>query len=67
MLGVDTRTNVMEYKIWFEAFGRKLKTTIVASSKEEAIFKLREEIKVLRVEEVGDDTLDFLKKTFGMT
>jgi len=57
----------MEYKIWFEAFGRKLKTTIVASSKEEAIFKLREEIKVLRVEEVGDDTLDFLKKTFGMT
>ena len=58
----------MEYKIWFEVFGRKLKTTIVASSKKEAMFKLREEIKVLKIEEVnGDDTLDFLKKTFGMT
>ena len=56
----------MEYKIWFEAFGRKLKTTVAASSREDAIRKLREEIKVLKIEEVGDDTLDFFKKTFGM-
>ena len=56
----------MKYKIYFEAFGRKLKTTIEADSESEAMHSIRNKIEILRVEKAEDETVDMLRNMFGM-
>ena len=57
----------MKYRIYFEAFGRKLKTTVEADSESEAMHSIRNSIEILRVEKVGsDETVEMLKNMFGM-
>lgn len=60
----------MQYKIYFEFYGRKLKTEIEAAAKptrEEIIKTLMQYLDVLKVEEVPlDPAVEQLKKIFGM-
>lgn len=53
-----------QYTIYFELFGKKMKTTIEAISEAEAKNKLKEKIIFHKIEEY--DALDFLKNIFGM-
>lgn len=58
----------MQYTVYFEIFGKKMKTTVEAKSEEDAKYLVMGKIvwhKVV-VEKTGDDVLDFLKGTFGM-
>ena len=60
----------MKYKVYFNSFGKKLKMEVEAKGKQEAIWLVRNEIKILKVEEIDtrseDETLDMLKNLFGM-
>jgi len=60
----------MKYRIYFIAFGRKLKMDVEADSKSEAMHLIRNQIEILKVEEIGgyseDETVDMLKGMFGM-
>lgn len=44
----------MRYVFYFEFFGKKMKTTIKATSKQEAESMLRSKINVLKVDEVKE-------------
>lgn len=52
--------------IKFEIFDKKMKTTIRAYSKEEAIKKLKDKIVIYSCESKGDDDLEFLKEIFNL-
>ena len=59
----------MKYTIYFELYGKKMKTDIDAYSREDAISRLREKIIIHRVDEhlePGDDVVDRLKNIFGI-
>jgi len=60
----------MKYRIYFEAFGKKLKTVVEANSETEAMHSIRNQIEILKVEPIGggsgDETLDMLKGIFRM-
>lgn len=60
----------MKFKVYFEFYGRKLKTEIEAPAKptrEEIIKTLMQYLDVLKVEEVPPNpTVEQLKKIFGM-
>jgi hypothetical protein len=45
----------MNYKLYFELFGKKMVTTIQADSREEAELKLRSKIKIHKTEAVLPD------------
>ena len=53
-----------EYTIYFEIFGKKMKTTIYADSISEAKNKLKEKIIFHKIEE--NNPIDFLQNIFGM-
>jgi len=61
-----------KFKVYFEIFGKKMKTSITANSKEEAKQLLMEKIIFHKVEVDEDfklqdeDVLDFLKGAFKM-
>jgi len=60
----------MKYRIYFEAFGKKLKTIVEANSETEAMHSIRNQIEILKIEEVGgyqeDEALNMLKNMFNM-
>jgi len=60
----------MKYRVYFNSFGKKLKMDVEAGSKSEAMRLIRNQIEILKVEEIGgyseDETLDMLKNMFGM-
>jgi len=62
----------MIFTIYFEAWGRKLKTTIEADSKYGALEELRDQIEIIKVVSSGkpkstsDEGLEMLKNMFGM-
>lgn len=55
--------NMKQYTIYFELFGKKMKTTIEANSEVEAKNKLKEKIIFHKIDEY--DPLDFLKNILG--
>ena len=56
-----------EFDIYFEIYGKKLKTTITANSKNEAMQIVRNKIKFNKVIQIKqDDGVEFLKGIFGM-
>ena len=61
-----------KFKVYFEIFGKKMKTSITANSREEAKQLLMKKIIFHKVELdedfkfQDDDVLDFLKGTFKM-
>lgn len=56
-----------DYTIYFEIFGKKMKTVITASSEDKARELLRYKIIVNKVEVGKDNMLDNLKNMFGMS
>jgi len=60
----------MKYRIYFEAFGHKLKMEVEAKSEGEAMHIIRNKIKILKVKQIGepsgDETLEWLKDLFKM-
>lgn len=54
-----------KYTLYFELFGKKMKTDIYADDKTHAMQKLRNSINVLKVSE-PDSELDFLRDIFKM-
>jgi len=60
----------MNYRIYFEAFGHKLKMEVEANSEGEAMHIIRNKIKILKVKQIGepsgDETVEMLKGMFGM-
>ena len=60
----------MNYKIYFEAFGHKLKMEVEANSEGEAMHIIRNKIKILKIEEMGepsgDEAVEMLKGMLGM-
>lgn len=56
--------NMKQYTIYFEIFGKKMKTTIYADSKIEAQKKLKDKIIFYKIKE--NNPLDFLQNIFGM-
>lgn len=56
--------NMKQYTIYFEIFGKKMKTTIYADSIADAKNKLKEKIIFHKIEE--NNPIDFLQNLFGM-
>ena len=57
----------MNFTVWFELFGKKMKVTIEAKDKVDARIKIRDSLRFHKIEREEDDVLDFLKDTFGMS
>lgn len=53
----------MKYDVYFEFFGRKMKTTIEASSRQEAERQVRERVHILMIQE---NEVDRLRNIFGI-
>ena len=53
-----------QYTIYFEIFGKKMKTTIYADSEIEAQNKLKDKIIFYKIEE--NNPIDFLQNIFGI-
>jgi len=56
----------MKYKVYFEIFGKKMKTEVNAISSEAAKKAVKDKIIFHKVEEV-DNMVDHLKDMFGIT
>ena len=54
----------MKYTIYFELFGKKMKTTIDAKSIEDAKQKVKDKILFHKIE--PDENIDFLKNIFNI-
>ena len=55
-----------EYTIYFEMFGKKMKTSIIALSEEMAKDRLKEKIIIHKVEEIKKNTdMNDIFKAFG--
>ena len=58
------------YTIYFEIFGKKMKFTTLAESKNDAINILKNKINIIKIEEPNcvsdDDMLNNLKDLFGI-
>ena len=59
----------MKYKLYFEIYGKKMQCIIEANNENDAEYKLRGKIKVLKTEKIieeNDDMLNNIKDLFGM-
>lgn len=54
------------YKVYFEFFGKKMKTEVNASSEIDARQKVRDKLNFLKVESSDDEMFEGLKDIFGM-
>lgn len=54
-----------EYRIYFEIYGKKLKTTIQARNETEARDKVKAKLNILKVEKVEDEAVDHFRSIFG--
>lgn len=52
------------YKIYFEIYGKKMKTVIKANSEHEAKELVKNKIKFIKI--VPENNIDFLKNIFGI-
>ncbi len=52
------------YKIYFEVYGKKMKTTVKAKTETEAKELIKNKIKFIKV--IQEDPIDFLKNIFGI-
>lgn len=59
-----------QYTVYFELFGKKMKTTVAANSEEDAKYLIMGKIIWHKVESepanINDDPIEFLKQTFGI-
>ena len=56
-----------QYEVWFEVYGKKMKTTVLAKHEIEAKELIRKQIIFYKVEETkNNDELDFLKGIFNI-
>ena len=57
-----------QYEVWFEVYGKKMKTTVLAKHEIEAKELIRKQIIFYKVEESKptDPGVDFLKGIFGI-
>jgi len=57
-----------QYEVWFEVYGKKMKTTVLAKHEIEAKELIRKQIIFYKVEESKptDPGMDFLKGMFGI-
>jgi hypothetical protein len=57
-----------QYEVWFEVYGKKMKTTVLAKHEIEAKELIRKQIIFYKVEETknNDAGLDFLKGIFNI-
>ena len=55
----------MTYKVFFEIYGRKFKTTVEARSEKLAQSQVRDAIVFYKVQLVNEEPPDFLKDLFG--
>ena len=53
-----------KYLIYFEIFGKKMKTEIMARDREDAKHKMKEKIIFHKIEKISDPTVDYLKNIF---
>lgn len=54
-----------KYRLYFDIYGKKMKTTIEARSLSDAKDKLIRKLHILKVEKVEEDPVDHLKSIFG--
>jgi len=54
-----------KYKLYFEFYGRKMQTTVIAKSELEAKQKVKDNLTFLKIVP-EQDPVDFLKNMFGM-
>lgn len=55
----------MKYKVYFEVYGRKMVTTIEADTQGEAVAKVKDKLRINKVEPILEDkTVDFLSQIF---
>lgn len=52
------------YTIYFEIYGKKMKTTVQARNETEAKETIKNKIKFIKI--VKDNDIDFLKRIFGI-
>ena len=52
------------YTIYFEIYGKKMKTTVYADNPTDAIEKFKNKINFIKVEQ--ENNIDFLKNIFGI-
>lgn len=52
------------YKIHFEFYGKKMKTTVQANNEAEAIKAVKDKIVILKIK--TEDPIDYLKNIFGI-
>jgi hypothetical protein len=57
-----------QYEVWFEVYGKKMKTTVLAKHEIEAKEIIRKQIIFYKVEESkpSDPSVDFLKGIFNI-
>lgn len=57
------------YEIYFEVYGRKMKTTVYAQSEREAMNIVRNKVNFIKVKEKfeNNEVVNNLKDIFGMT
>lgn len=57
-----------QYEVWFEVYGKKMKTTVLAKHEIEAKDLIRKQIIFYKLEESKptDPSVDFLKGIFGI-
>jgi len=55
-----------EYEVWFEIFGKKLKTTIYAESRADAEKAVRNRLIFHKIVKKDNETLQNLKNIFGI-
>lgn len=54
-----------KYKLYFEFYGKKMQTTVIAKSELEAKQKVKDNLTFLKIVP-EEDPVDFLKNIFGM-
>ena len=53
----------MKYTVYFEIYGKRMKTTVEAATAAQAAQIVRDRLRIIKVE---DDTLEKLKSVLGM-
>ncbi len=54
------------YTVYFEIYGKKMKTTVHAKSEAEAVSRVREKLVIHKVKSEDDGAVDYLMNMFGM-
>ena len=55
-----------KYRVYFEFYGKKMQTTVTASSMTEAKSIVRNNVNFLKIVTEKEDPVDYLKNIFGI-